>query len=300
MKKLLYLILLLPGLLACCKEQSSGTAGEAEVAFKLSFNRSLPAYQTVDVNTKADPITIRNFICVYKLDAAGEVENQEKPERSFSWTGDKATYTASLPVGRYRVMAWSDYQEGSNAPYWNAGNFTSIKMERAHEGSDDYLRAYKGDTFLNIVDDGNSALTIPMASPMGKFVVLSTEESPAQTDGIKVRFSYAQYMSTAFGMFRDKPVDSQAGVSFEATPQTLSDGTVLLGFDWILTNGTEASVPVRMEILSDGDTSGNVFNLNIPVVRGKVTTVRGEFLTGFSQSAVSIDTEFDGTYTVNI
>lgn len=301
MKKLLYLILLLPGLLACGKQPSAGTASDAEVAFTLNFNRALPAYQTVDVNTKADNYTVRNFICVYKLDDSGEVINQEKPDYSFSWTGGKASYTASLPVGRYRVMAWSDHkQDGSYAPYWDASDFTSIKMDRDHEGSDDYLRAYKGDTLLNIVDDGNCALTIPMASPMGKFVVLSTEEEPAATDGLKVRFSYTQYMSTAFGMFRDKPVDSKAGVSFEALPVAQADGTVLLGFDWVLTNGTEASVPIRMEILSDGNTSGSVFNLNIPVVRGKVTTVRGEFLTGFSQSAVSIDTEFEDTFTVYI
>lgn len=294
MKRLLYLIFLLPGLLACSKKQPAGSDAAAEVVFNLSFNRSLSAYQTVDVKA-ASPL-VRNFVCVYKVNSAGQVANQEKPDYSFSWEGEKASYTATLPVGSYRVMAWSDQQQDGASALWDPSDFTAIKMAAGHVGSDECVRAFMGKADLSITDDGNRALTVPMASPQGKFVIVSAEKQQAQTDGLSVRITYSAYMPSAFGMFEDKPVDSQTGVSFVVLPQPADDGTVLMGFDYVLTNGTEASVPLHMEVLTEDGTPASDFNFTVPMVRGKITTVRGEFLSGASHSAVTIDTSFEDEY----
>ena len=298
MKKLLYLFLLLPLLMVGCKKQSAGSDTNAEVVFNLSFDRALAAHQTINVDTKAEGVTFRNIICVYKMDATGSVISQEKPDYSFSWEGEKTTYTGSLPVGKYRVLAWSDHKGGSSL-YWDASDFTSIKMDGTHQGSDENVRAFKGDVVLDVTDNGNRALSIPMASPMGKFVVLSTEAQQAALNGLKVRFTYSQFMPSAFGMFHDKPVDSKSGVSFTSTPEEGPEGTVQLGYDYVLTNGAESTVPMLMEILS-GSEVASFFTFNIPLVRGKITTVKGEFLSGGSQAAITIDTEFEGSFTVEI
>lgn len=288
MRKLLNLLLLLPVLFACSKT-------DAGVTFSLSFDRSLPDYKTVNVPTKADGHTVRHFVNVYKVTDAGEVVNQTAPVYHYAWDGDSDTYETTIPAGRYRVMAWSDYVlDGSPATYWNASDFTNIRMANTHAGSNEYIRAYKGQADLTVSAEGSVTATIPMASPMGKFVVLSTEKQTSLPQGLRVRFSYTQFMPSGFGMFFDKPTDSQAGVKFESTPQLNADGTVLLGFDYVLTNGSESQVPILMELLDANGNAGSTFSFTVPLVRGKVTTVSGEFLTGASQGAVVINSDFEG------
>ena len=299
MKKLLYLIFLLPGLWACCNKQSLDT--EAEVVFNLSYNRKLSAHQEVNVNTKATAnYDVRHIVNVYRADASGTIQNPDGPDYSFSWVGDENSYTASLPQGQYRVLVWSDYQPSGGPALWNASDFANISMSGPHTGSDEYVRVYKGDVPLNVSDSGNRALTIPMDSPMGKFMLYSTESPKPDASGMKARITYTQFMPTSFGMMLDKPADSQSGVQFTSAIQDTPEGTLLLAYDYVLTNGTESSIPVKLEILDKSNQVCSSYNFNIPLMRGKLTTVRGEFFSGTSSGSVHVDPEFEGTITVEL
>lgn len=70
-----------------------------------------------------------------------------------------------------------------------------------------------------------------------------------------------------------------------------------LGFDYVFVNGHESSVTVSVEIYDrDGTLLSRSQPISVPLVRNKVTIVRGKFLTVKAEGGVSIDADFDGEY----
>ena len=316
MKKLLYFLLLALALQACTVKQNPdpGTSGgfaDVTVNFNLSFDKAITDYRTVTAETKTlQPNTvIRNFIHVYAADADGQFPSQDTPDYVFSWQGGGTSFTTTLPAGRYRVLAWTDEALADfSSPFWNADDFCDIRMEHFHEGSTDAVRAYRGESSLvvnalRIASTVVREVEIPMTSPMGKFQVLATDKDQAgdlELDGITVRFTYTQYLPSSYSVFLDKPVDSQSGVSFISLVDLPDTDVVRLGYDYVFTNGGEATIPLLMEVLAADQTVQGSFSMQVPVVRGKLTTIQGDFFTGASQSSIKIDPGFDGTITVEL
>ena len=70
-----------------------------------------------------------------------------------------------------------------------------------------------------------------------------------------------------------------------------------LGSDYVFVNGHESSVTVSVEIYDrDGTLLSRSQPISVPLVRNKVTIVRGKFLTVKAEGGVSIDADFDGEY----
>lgn len=83
--------------------------------------------------------------------------------------------------------------------------------------------------------------------------------------------------------------------------QPLSDKEAHLAGDYIFVNGSESAVTVNLT-LRDGE--GNLLNriegINVPIVRGKLTVIRDEFLTRSYAPGIGIDPGFDGEINVVI
>ena len=117
----------------------------------------------------------------------------------------------------------------------------------------------------------------------------------------RVVFRYRGFMPCSFNMFTNKPADSWTGVWFESTMQPISDNEVELGFDYVFVNGGESTVPVSVEVYdNDGTLLSSTPSIDVPVVRNKVTVVRGNFLSSKASGGVSIKTDFDGEYNLEV
>ena len=106
---------------------------------------------------------------------------------------------------------------------------------------------------------------------------------------------YAGYFPSGFNAYTNKPNDARTGMSFGCSMRPLSDKEAHLASDYIFVNGSESAVKVNLTI-RDGE--GNLLNeigdIDVPIVRGKLTTIRDEFLTRDYAPGIGINPGFDG------
>lgn len=242
-----------------------------------------------------------------------------------------------LDEGEYTFRVWSDYVNSGTTDdkHYNTGDFSEIILadRENHHGSTDSRDAFRGVTTATVSGQGSQA-TVEMQRPMGKFRFVSTDVEPFLTrvyqtmkekgllqdteyDGkatydqimrsidlneFTVVFRYNAFMPCSFNMFTDKPADSWTGMSFTSRMEADSPTEMTLGYDYIFVNGTETTVSVSVEVYdSDGTLLSSTNPINVPVVRGKLTIVKGEFLTSKATGGVTINPGYDGTdYNIEI
>lgn len=205
-------------------------------------------------------------------------------------------------------------------------------------GNCDYRDAYRGEQTgtvtvqRNEIEVPDNTVTIHMERPLAKFKFISTDyeefvrlqveeasrragipaaaeagesESTGQQtvnlDDYRVVFHYTGFMPCSYNMFTDKPADSWTGVQFEGMLHPESGQEVSLGFDCMFVNGKEAGVSVLVEVYNKtGEKVSSSPTIEVPLIRGHQTIVRGEFLTSMSNGSVVVNPGFDGEYNIEI
>ena len=108
-------------------------------------------------------------------------------------------------------------------------------------------------------------------------------------------------MPHQFNMFTNRPSDSKTGVTYGSSIEALGEEEALLGFDYVFVNGNESSVQVALHVEdNEGNKVADIGTIDIPLVRGKITEVRGAFLTSRAGGGIGIDAGFDGEYNIFI
>ncbi len=177
-----------------------------------------------------------------------------------------------------------------------------------------------------IVNTIDNQATANMVRPMGKFKFISTdvdaflnrviqdklsrgEEINGSTNSdeismsdidiseFNVVFRYNIFMPCSFNMFTDKPADAWTGMSFPSTMylDSENDNELVLGYDYAFVNGNETTLSISVAVYNkDGDKMSETNPINVPIVRSKLTIVRGEFLTSKATGGVAINPNYDG------
>ena len=139
---------------------------------------------------------------------------------------------------------------------------------------------------------------------------ITSAESDTKTDGdtktpvvdlekYKVVFFYSGYMPNAYNMMEGKPCDSATGVKFSSTISAIDNHDARLGFDYVFVNGKESSVMVTVGLFDEEGTQLSMSNqIEVPIKRSMLTTVRGSFLMQNTGGGVAIDPGFDGEYNI--
>lgn len=110
-----------------------------------------------------------------------------------------------------------------------------------------------------------------------------------------VLFRYNVFMPCSFNMFTDKPADSWTGISFTSRMYMESEKEMTLGYDYIFVNGTETTLAISVEVYNrDGELMSSTNPINVPIVRSKMTVVKGEFLTSMATGGITINPGYDG------
>ena len=105
----------------------------------------------------------------------------------------------------------------------------------------------------------------------------------------------------SFNMFTNKPADSWTGVSYESEMRIESLNEMNLGYDYIFVNGNETQLGISVAVYnSAGEEISSTDPILVPIVRSKLTQLRGEFLTSKSSGGVQVQPEFNGEYNIII
>ncbi|MBQ2857121.1 MAG: hypothetical protein IJE78_08395 [Bacteroidaceae bacterium] len=237
-----------------------------------------------------------------------------------------------LPKGEYVMMVWADFVEtGTQQDYfYTPGDFSEIVMYGDHKANTDLRDAFRGTQALAVYSsyesDSSGPIVIPMQRPLAKFTVMTTdlrefferEEEAArkraeargeeydESRGINlsdynVVFYYSGFMPCAYSMFTDKPIDSKTGVKFYSKLEQVSDTEARMGFDYVMVNGSDASVMVTIGLLdAEGNPVSMSDEINVPLNRSVNTIVRGRFLVQEASGGIGINPDFEGDHNIII
>lgn len=220
-----------------------------------------------------------------------------------------------LPSGQYKLLAWADYvpQATNSDYYYNTTDFANITYveSRFGTGGDD-RNAYTGSAEVDFkvpVGDTTTVINanINLKSVMAKFKYVTTDwhEFADKNEHLRVMVSYSGFLPYNFNMFTNLPFDSQTGKYFitEMTDINIDDnGEATMCFDYVMVNGEEGSVSVQIGLYDDsGKQVGRTVPINVPLRRGGLTVVKGNFLTKTAGAGgIGIDPGFDGDIVIYI
>ena len=81
----------------------------------------------------------------------------------------------------------------------------------------------------------------------------------------------------------------------------IKDGEAIMGFDYVIVGEGDAGVSVTVACHDEnGKRLSGIDGIKVPLQRGKLTTVKGNFLTTRSSGNVQIDPSFDGKFDIEI
>ena len=204
-----------------------------------------------------------------------------------------------------------------------------------HKANNPNRIAWRGKTSIIVDDDGAvfiadnptkevTSVDMTMKAPMARYHFITTdlEEFVSRHAGVekaiglapglapsapilsdyRVVVRYTGYMPTAYNAYTDKPVDSRLGMSYEGKTTAIDGASAELGYDHVLVNGNATSVQVALDLYRKSDnrllSSSGV--IDVPLIRGKYTLVKGAFLTTSSGSSMGINPGFNGEYNIEI
>lgn len=244
----------------------------------------------------------------------------------------------SLIPGEYTAVCWTDYAEGSDADWhYDTSAFPDVELRctadsdgfLVHRGNTLWRDAFCGNRSFSVGHDGCVAygnctevesVSVEMRRPMARFLFEATDfgefadvhalsvsagdEPSGLLSGYDITFRYGDYMPSVFSARTDAPVDSRVGASFSGEPRHASSGSgaIEIGSDFVFVHPLETSVKVAMEVrnTATGEMVARAGPFTVPLMRNRLTIVRGRFLTSQSGQGIVIDTGFDGEYDIEI
>lgn len=181
----------------------------------------------------------------------------------------------SLYPGKYNIVAWADYEyeNSSKGANFFTDDFSELLLRNKYNYSEASLAkiGYRGAQPVSVAYTTDS-VCIAAKPAMGQYRLVATDTvgyKPA-----KVKVSYSSKIPSA--------IDAQDGkfnwwwddISFSCHPAGR-----LLASDLILSQSTETSVTAVVEVYDEnGYLRARKKDLEIPLVNGGITTIRGNFL----------------------
>jgi len=311
-----------------------------KVPFTLHLNckTQLPIHEEINYTTRSDnqlaEHDMRYIINVYRSEDGENFTRQADTAIVYTRHLDEEqdhSIQLNLNQGFYNFIVWSDHvDKGTNGDkYYNTSNFAEITYpdRENYEGCNDFQDAFRGTVQAYVLYDQYSdgsiieqEASVQLERPLAKFKFISTDleefigqvlasaaskgKTASRTinpDDYRVVFRYTGFMPCSFNMFTNKPNDSWTGVSFDGKMIPLDEHEIELGFDYVFVNGAESKTNVAVEVYDkDGELLSSTNTVEVPLVRSKLTIVRGNFLTSKATGSVGINPDYNGDFNIEI
>lgn len=239
--------------------------------------------------------------------------------------------TLELMPGEYDIWCWSDFAYAKNEEpiYYDDNNFANITYIKPYEGDSDLRDAFRGMTSFSITPAGYEELkpveaTIELTRPLARYKFIATDladfleneitrgklapdaasaSNPkyAKLSDYVVKVIYPMYMPAVFDNFRNNPIDSWTGISFNCSITQLSGTEAQLAMDYVMVNGLSSGVQVMLEIYDPQNVLvARTNTITVPTKRNRTTVVYGKFLTTMRSDGVGINPDFEGEYNIEL
>ena len=258
----------------------------------LSLDKSFSEYKDIDSTMFASRGStawgIRYCVAAYRRDDTEPYVVHSSYDNPVSF---------SLPPGKYTFVGWADHVPNydDKSYYFYTDEFSEILLRHKYdyEGNDLAKVAYSGKKELRVAYTTKS-LQLDMNVAMARYRLIATDTADFTPGKVLVSYynlpaSIDPYSGKINGLWND--------VSFASTVSGKE-----LAFDQLLAEAEERRVSASVEIYDDrNNLRARVRKVDIPLIKGGVTTVRGNFFTtlqlddGMSAGGIIIDTEFEET-----
>lgn len=232
-----------------------------------------------------------------------------------------------LCAGSYDLYAWSDYCDINSgiSLYFNTSDFTSIHYTEPYQGNNETRDAFRGMISFTVENtleaEYHQTVELQLERPLARYEFRATDimkfieqettrgeltrDAALKVQGIdkyRVNMIYTGYMPSKFNNILNRPVDSMLGMRYNANIVILSDSEeARLGFDYVMVNGHESSIPVALEVYNTkGEMIARTNSINVPTQRACNTIIRGKFLTSMATGGIGISPDFDGDFNIEI
>ncbi len=247
------------------------------------------------------------------------------------------TCDLSLGPGEWDIYVWQDFVSPDVVPpYYETEDFSSITYSTPYRGDTDMRDAFEGFASASVPETTEAGYVVDveilMQRPLAKYVFVATDFeafynesvtrfnapanapgetpywdmlSPAQKadalKGFSVVAKYPWYMPAVYDMFAQKVSTSWTGMYYDAQIRPLNGREAVVAMDYVFINHHESGAQVQLGLRTpSGDLIGLTSTITVPLLRGQVTYVRGNFLTSSTGSGLEIDFSFSGNFDIFI
>lgn len=326
--------------LVSCVHQFPDATTPAPLELQFSFDISMEMPELTEKKSddlQSDPTDalhdLRYQVRAYRLLNNGLYA--EEPMASFTFIKDEVdevehTERVALAEGRYRLLAWVDYiDHGSDADlYYNTTDFSKIRINGDWQGSVNDKDVFIGECEIDLTRYGSSIAPVKaefeLSRPVAKFEIISSDldkfktkmleamlkEQAEKGDDTKAEvnindfyavLSYESFIPDVFDLADNTVRDASRNYSFRSSLSELSEAEALLAFDYVLIKPEGTKIGVEVSFYDKNDKKlASTGSIEVPLERGYVTRVRGEYLTKTSDGGIGIDPGFEGDHNIKL
>lgn len=266
-----------------------------DVGLEKSFEKYLDIDSTFSTRSRSLDLVLKYYVAAYTKDSSEPI--------AISSSFDNKVEISLFP-GKYEFVSWVDYESESNgvgANYYT-DDFTELLLRNKYsysEASIDKL-GYRGHKNASIAYTTDS-ISITTTPAMGQYRLIATDTVGYVPDKVVVTYSskIPAAINAKDGSFKWWWDD----ISFTTSP----NGKILAS-DFVLSQPSETSVTAIVEVYdSDGYLRARKKDLEIPLINGGITTIRGNFLSILevddnpaNGSGITINPEWDASFDIEI
>ena len=201
---------------------------------------------------------------------------------------------ADASTGALQALVWTDYA--------GAYSLDDGHQARLQDGLRPQMAAEKEAWCgMALIGPGGGTVQLEHALAAVRIVATDAREFDGVGRELEVTVVYPDPVPSVFDAGSSMAVyaEPSAGVVRTFTV-TSAAGDVVLGGDLVMVNEAEQMVRMAVHIAEQGTLIASSPVMEVPVRRGHVTEVRGEFLTMMAGAGVSISPTFDGDFNYEI
>lgn len=289
------------------------------VAVTLKLSTTEP-FEFVSRATDGTSRYMHYIVEIYKDDYQGTPVLRKEVTVKKQDGGSSLTLEFPLHSAHYKVAAWASVsdEKGSNSLFSTAklsavtlvGNYTGNMLDK---------ECYDARFDIDLSNTGwneSRSISQKLTSPMAGIEIISTDVSQFQNtqnglwsveslsdtwwQNYYLKWAYDMYFPTSYNVYTGMPNKVATQVAFRSEIKRLSDKEVSLGYDYVFVNGQKANQYISLSLYRRDDLLLNTYEgIDASLERGKLTTIKGEFLTRKHSSGMGIDPGFDGSIDIN-
>lgn len=330
MKKLFILFLLLPTLLTSCRlyeepeMTSDGELGtdptevtvEADVRLNLRLNEMERTHtRTTEAKNFRHRIIVEAYLNRQRM--ARKVVYEPVSDGSQL----DVRLNMKLHARNYCLVTWADYVSADSEEdlYYDTSDLVSAVSNEPYRANTDWKDVFCTSRTLDLSGYRNNwnakvPLHIEAERPVAQYKLITNdverfrnkiisqygEAAAAKKFTLTVR--YTDYQPIGYNALDEVTKHAMMYMHYSRPVSLPEEGIseMQIAFDYPFVTGGEAELPVAVELTNEKNELIARTYLRIPCKKGRLTTVRSNFLTNFSNGGINMDSEFEGEISTDI